>query len=505
VWIRWGRLLEKAIAVEPLDPNLPKMTESDGIAGLRATGRRALRCAGALALAAILAPSLPHHSVAAAEGNGSERLVAQSESKSGAESDISDDPCQPANLFTDFGIRRQLCQAGIKLGVTETSEVLGNLAGGLRQGAIYEGLTDLNLGIDLRPTFHVRGNVFARAYQIHGRGLSASNIGNLNTTSGIEAEATTRLVKLWYEQHFDNWRLRIGEQTITTEFLSPESARLFVNTAFGWPTLPLIDLPSGGPGALVGTPAVRVRIDPEEGVTLFLALFNGDPTGAGVGGSQLRDPSGTAFRTNDGAFVISEIRYNAESSDKNGTYRFGGWWNSERFSDLRLDANGLSLASPASSGRPFQHHGDFSFYGIVDQPLLVNEAENTKLAVLARAMGAPSDRNLVDFYFDAGLVYKAPFGRADDQLGLAIGYARIGNAARAFDADVARFAGHFHPIRSGETVLELTYRFQLTGWWQLQPDFQYLFNAAGGIANPNAPGRQVGNAAVFGLRTVITF
>jgi hypothetical protein len=60
---------------------------------------------------------------------------------------------------------------------------------------------------------------------------------------------------------------------ITTEFLSPESVRLFVNTAFGWPTLPLVDLPSGGPGNLVGTPAVRLRVDPEEGLTLFLALL----------------------------------------------------------------------------------------------------------------------------------------------------------------------------------------------------------------------------------------
>ena len=493
------------IAVEPLDANVSKMAESDGITVARATIRKALRCAGALAFAAILAPALPHHLVAAVEENGSERLVAPSESNSRPGSDTSNDPCQPANRSTDFELRRRLCEAGVKLAVTETSEVLGNLTGGLRQGAIYEGLTDLNLGLDLRPTFHVRGNVFARAYQIHGRGLSAANIGNLNTTSGIETEATTRLVELWYEQHFDYWRLRIGEQTITTEFLSPESARLFVNTAFGWPTLPLVDLPSGGPGNLVGTPAVRVRVDPEEGLTLFLALFNGDPTGAGVGGSQLRDASGTAFRTSDGAFVIGEIRYNAGSSDKNATYRFGGWWNSERFRDLRLDANGLSLASPASNGRPLRHDGDFSLYGIVDQPLLVNEAENTRLAVLARAMGAPGDRNLVNFYADAGLVYKGPFGRAEDQFGLAIGYARIGSAARGLDADIARFTGQFHPIRSGEAVLELTYRSQFTGWWQLQPDFQYIFNPAGGMVNPNARGRQIGDAAVFGLRTVISF
>src|SRR5439155_2801910 len=178
----------------------------------------------------------------------------------------------------------------------------GNLTGGLRQGAIYEGVTDLNLGIDLRPALHVRGNIFVRAYQIHGRGLSDDNIGNLNLTSSIEAARTTRLSELWYEQHFDNWRLRIGQQSIGTEFLNPESARLFINATFGWPTQPSVDLPSGGPGYPLGTPAVRLRVDPQEVLTTILALFNGNPTGAGVGGSQLRDASGTAFRTSDAAW-----------------------------------------------------------------------------------------------------------------------------------------------------------------------------------------------------------
>jgi porin len=120
-------------------------------------------------------------------------------------------------------------------------------------------------------------------------------------------------------------------------------------------------------------------------------------------------------------------------------------------------------------------------------------------------MGAPSDRNLVDLYIDAGLVYRGPFGRAEDQAGLAISYARISSAARGFDADVARLTGQFNPIRTGETVMELTYRYQVTGWWQLQPDFQYVFKPAGGILTPNRPARLVGDAAVFGLRTVISF
>jgi len=39
----------------------------------------------------------------------------------------------------------------------------------------------------------------------------------------------------------------------------------------------------------------------------------------------------------------------------------------------------------------------------------------------------------------------------------------------------------------------------------LQPDFQYIFNPGGGILNPNNANERLGNEAVFGIRTNITF
>ena len=48
-----------------------------------------------------------------------------------------------------------------------------------------------------------------------------------------------------------------------------------------------------------------------------------------------------------------------------------------------------------------------------------------------------------------------------------------------------------------QTVLEATYQIQLTHWWNLQPDFQYIVT----------PGGEQGahNATVLGLRTTINF
>lgn len=405
------------------------------------------------------------------------------------------------------GLRPVMQRYGLSLGITETSEILGNPTGGERQGLIYEGVTDLNLGLDLRTYFDWRGVFFARAYQIHGRGLSANDLDNLNIASGIEATRATRLYELWYEQHIGDWlRIRIGQQSAGQEFLISSSARLFVNSTFGWPTLPSIDLPSGGPNYPLGTPAVRVRVDASPALTFFAGVFNGNPAGPGVGDPQQRDASGTDFRVyEDGVFAIFETRYNPENSPQNGTYRLGAWFNSERFADQRFDTLGQSLASPTTTGIPRRLGGDSSFYGIVDQPLFPAKDSTGGFTLFARLMGAPGDRNLIDLYLDGGVTYKGPFGRSSDTVGLALGYARIGDAARQLDQDVASFSGQPYPIRSNESVLELTYQLQLAPWWQLQPDFQYVFNPGGGILNPSAPARRIGDAAIFGLRTTVTF
>jgi porin len=395
------------------------------------------------------------------------------------------------------------------LGITETSEILGNVTGGIRRGAIYEGVTDLNFAWDLRPDFSWRGMFFARAYQIHGRGLSANNLDNLNIASGIEADRTTRLYELWYEHHFLDWlRIRLGQQAAGQEFLISTNAKLFVNSTFGWPTLPGTDLPSGGPNYPLGTPAVRFRIDANDALTFFAGVFNGSPTGAPAGAPdpQRLDLSGTAFRVNDGVFAIFETRYNPDNSPKNGTYRLGAWYNSEKFPDQHFANNGVSLASPLSSGMPRLLANNYSVYAIVDQPIFPakDEKDDTGWNFFGRVMGTPGDRNLVDLYFDTGVEYKGPFGRPNDTVGLAYGYARISNAARLLDMDVAA-TGVFRPVRSTETVVELTYQFTLNPWWQLQPDFQYITNPGGGIANPNSTGQKIGNPAVLGLRTIIQF
>ncbi|WP_175691916.1 carbohydrate porin, partial [Burkholderia anthina] len=148
------------------------------------------------------------------------------------------------------GIRPWLGKYGVTFALTETSELLGNLRGGLERGVAYHGVTTMTLGVDTDKAFGWKGGNFSvSALQIHGRQFSPNYLGTLNTASGIEADDATRLWELWYQQALldDRVDVRVGQQAVDQEFLTSEYSSLFLNTMFGWPALPSYDLPSGGP------------------------------------------------------------------------------------------------------------------------------------------------------------------------------------------------------------------------------------------------------------------
>ena len=150
---------------------------------------------------------------------------------------------------------------------------------------------------------------------------------------------------------------------------------------------------------------------------------------------------------------------------------------------------------------------NYSAYAVADQMVWRPDATAARaVGVFARLMGAPGDRNLISFSADAGATLKAPLpGHDSDTLGLGFGVAKVGGAARGFDADTAFYIGTAFPVRSSETFLELTYQIQLAPWWQVQPDFQYVFNPGGGLSNPNNPGKRLADEAVFGVRSTVAF
>jgi porin len=414
------------------------------------------------------------------------------------------------------GLRPWLGKYGVTFGLTETSEYLANLRGGLARGGDYDGLTTATVQVDTQKAFGLPGGLFnVSALQIHGQNLSENKLGTLNTASGIEAQATTRLWELWYQQSFLDKKLdiKIGQQSIDQEFMTSQYSALFVNTMFGWPGVPSYDMPSGGPAYPLAGLGVRVRGQITPSLTGLAGVFAGDPLG-----NNPDNISGTNFNLHNGALFIGELQYainqpaegemvGVSQSGLPGTYKIGFWYNSGSFDDQRFDNTGVPLANTTlSTGVPQSHRGDYSIYAVADQMVWRPDPDEPRsLGVFMRVMGAPGDRNLISGSANLGLVLKAPFaGRDDDSAGIAVTWIKVGSHARDFDRDSLAFTGGPYPIRNSETVLEATYQYQVTPWWQLQADAQYTFNAGAG-QNPNDPSQALRNTFVIGVRTNITF
>lgn len=420
------------------------------------------------------------------------------------------------HLFGDLGgSRLWLQEKGVTVNLQEISELVAVPSGGLRRGSVYEGLTLASVMFDTEKLgLWQGGTLFISALQIHGRGPSRNLVGNLQTVSTIEASRATRLSGLYYEQSLldDQISVRAGQFAADEEFLTNQYSAKFVNAAFGFPALPAVDLPSGGPAYPLPTPGVRIKLKPTSAFTVLAAVFNGDPAGPGNGDPQERNADGARFRTHDGTIGFVEAQYTTDPSEGDpaplaSTYRIGAWLHSQSFADQRVDANGVSLASPASTGAGKRHRGNYSLYASLDQRLWSDPHDKDLkrgIGAFARVMGSPGDRNLVDFAASAGMIWIGALeDRPEDVIGFGVNYLHVSQQAQGLDADMNR-DGAGIPIRSSETALELNYLAQF-GWLQLQPSAQYIVRPGGGVLNPNGSRRVLHNALVLGLRGIVTF
>jgi porin len=269
---------------------------------------------------------------------------------------------------------------------------------------------------------------------------------------------------------------------------------------------------------------------------VMAAIFDGNPAGPGVGDPVGRDPSGIAFRVNDPALFMAELAYeygqdgrtssdgpnregartqtsvrpSAEAPSRGsglpGTVKVGAWVHTGLFADERFNTQGGSLA--VSGSQPLQHRGNFAVYGVIDQMLSRADGGDRGLNFFLRAAAAPSDRNLIGFYFDTGLTFKGPMApRPDDTVGLGFAFGHVSRRAAGLDLDAVALTGTPMPIRDYEAAIELTYQVQLTPNWSLQPDIQYIIHPGGNVPNPLDPSgvSAIPNAFVAGMRTYLKF
>ena len=403
------------------------------------------------------------------------------------------------------GGRKRLYDQGISYNLIYTNDVLANLSGGIRRGTIDQGKLENQLLIDLEKLAGWKSTTFyVNAFEIYNTGrIRRDYVGGMNTIAAIEATPTVRLSELWAEHWFGPASFRIGQLAADAEFFYSDLSQIFLQS--DWPTIGAVNLPGGGPAYPLSALGARIKYEFPKDASLLFAIFNGDPAGPCTGDPDTCNRYGLNFRLRDPAFMIGELQFRwNRGKDDTGlatTAKIGGWSHLGQFADQRFANNGMLLASPASSGVPLMHRGDYGLYGVIDQQIYRPKGgdANSGIAIFNRSAISPSDRNLVNVEIDSGIVFAGMIPqRQNDSFGASVIYSRFSDSVRAFDQDQINFGTLVTPPRDYEINLEFTYVAQIVPGWTVQPVYTSIWHPSGtGIRYPDAQ--------VVGVRSVVRY
>ncbi|KAB2644557.1 MAG: carbohydrate porin [Verrucomicrobia bacterium] len=394
-----------------------------------------------------------------------------------------------------FGVRDTLSKEGIDLGFSFINEVWGNTTGGMKTGSVYASVLQLATTVNLEKIIHWKGGTFySRWLYLDGQDPSVNLVGDIFGVSSITGYSTIRNIELWLEQTFfdDKISLRVGQMDADSEFVISDYAALFLNNTLGWPAFIFTSIPNGGPGYPVGAPGVRLKLEPNDQFSFKAALFQGNvyPQNVNNHGFDWN------LNSNQGYLYLTEAAYRYHCTLP-GKIKAGAWFSSSTFTNF---------SNPNDS-----FPGNYGIYGIIDQKVYcpnqnvhqsdskpndikITEVKSDQgLGVFHRIAFEPGDRNIFNFYCDSGLNYKGIIPtRNQDLLGLAFVYGLLSNQGIS---TIQQNKGT-SPANTAFDI-ELTYQAQLTPWFTVQPDIQYVIHPGVTQAYPNA--------FVVGMRASMTF
>lgn len=427
-------------------------------------------------------------------------------------------------LFGTWGGRRTwLKEHGVDFEFVYFGALPTSISGGLKQGTVYEGALMMLLDLESEKLVGYEGGHFhAGGLSIHnGRPFSANFVGDLNVVSLLDFPDTLRLWELWYEQKFldDKVSFKFGQMAIDRDFLVTEyySSLAFINfqnQTFFFPTLAfnVYDIPGfpEGDHALAstpyGTPGARLRVDPVPQMYFQAGVYDGNPD---------RTYTGTRVNLHEeqGALAYFEAAYRLnqtpESTGLPGNIKVGLYYHTDDFFDVEsVFRAGLAQAGLPGGGPLEEHSGNYGAYLLVDQMLYREQGKDDPsqqgLAGFFRVLGAPEDRNLFSFEIDGGVVYKGLIPTRDwDTIGFGASYLEISeDISRGQELVNDTLTGFglpplFESVSDYELVFEVSYRAQLTAWWTLQPDIQWVIHPGGSDA--------IEDAVVFNVMTTLRF
>ena len=322
-----------------------------------------------------------------------------------------------------------------------------NFAGGINTGSTYLGMANILIGFDAEKAgFWKGGELFLNAANTHGGEPSATLIGDYQIASNIEAGDLTYLHELWFKQTVGKVSILFGLQDLAVEYLSSETACLFLNSSCGVHStiatnlsVPIFPLTALG---------AQLHYNFTDNFTFKVAAFDGVPEDFSTNSYNLN----WELSKNEGYISFYELRFNNSSESTPGVYKLGAYYHNSHIITSH-DEEGIPISE--------KHPENYGMYLVIDQSILKNQS-GQELSFFTQTSISPKNNNENWYYLGVGLNYKGLFAnRTEDILGFACAHSGINNEI------------------GSETTFELTYKAQLGENFFIQPNLQYIINPAG--------------------------
>jgi porin len=335
-------------------------------------------------------------------------------------------------------------EKSFKFEASYTGDIVNNLSGGIKTGSCYLGMANIRLGFDSEKAGLWRGGYFlVSATNTHGAKPSEELLGDIQIASNIEAGNHTFIQEFFFRQKLHKIELTLGLQDLNIEFANSGSGEHFLNSSYG--VLPLISGNISAPIFPLTAFGFTARWNIAENFSWLNAVYDGSPTNFDNNPYNLN----WEFASGDGILIISEVQSDLIINKLIGTYKLG-YYSHNHFIEE-------SLGNPLPDSL---YKNTYGFYSYADQNIWKNN--NKSIGLFVQLGFSPSKEVTNDFFIGMGLNYTGIFNaKGRDIFGLAFAQEHFTNGMKS------------------ETVIELSYQYQITKNIFLQPDFQYIFNPAG--------------------------
>ena len=394
-----------------------------------------------------------------------------------------------ATMTGDWGgLRTELSEAGVNFRASYIGELAYSFAGGERNGGTYADQFAFGVDVDMGKVAGLTGGIFHLSLNSRqGRNTTTDFIGNKIDVQEIYGDGNNfRLAEMSYQQALFNHvlDLKAGFVVMGDDFGRTGILCDFENDAFcahpvslptnsGWS-----DYPAGKWGA-------RVRVNLPDDIYVETGVFDVNPTYSAHN-------NGFKLSLADSTGVLVPLEFsktvNIGPAAMVGHYKIGGYY----------DTSG----APDVTNSSINYKGRFGGYILADQMVWSFEPGTDRgLILVANATISDKRTSQIPTYFTAAVVAQGPFAaRPHDYI--ALGYVRdvVNGKEIAKQNALLEAQGVLDPgLELGENIVELAYGLQVSPWFSIHPNIQY-------IGNPGAfTFTHVAAAWVFGTHVGVTF